>query len=495
MEQLWKSGGNRSVLPVLCTLLVAGLAVQVGVADTLVPQNTTEAVQQGARYDDVASTATNVADGFTMVAVGDLIVSSPLTKDQESGFGLVVKILRDADVTFGNLETNVFDLQASKGSPQAEAGGLISVPEVGPDLKTMGFNVVSRANNHALDWGLEAMRETSRVLNQNGIVHAGVGENLAQAGAARFLETARGRVALVSFASTFTPLSRAADPAGEAPGRPGLNALRLAKSIVVPSEMIESLRRIRNALPDAAVGRDDPDRVVLAGATYKIGEKVGYSYEADSRDGANILRNVRQGKQFSDFCIVTNHGHEPGNWSQEPPDYAQSFAHKLIDAGADAYVVHGSHLLRGIEIYKGRPIFYGVGNFIFDNLQTTEGADMFGAYGKDPRVDTVAELTATTMVRGSGTNPGFSDAVFYESVVTVSRFEQNQLVELRLYPIELGYSKRFADRGVPRLASARQAIGILERLKKLSEPFGTQITVENGIGVVKFRPGTSSTPP
>lgn len=452
-------------------------------------------VQEGGGYDAVASVATNVADGFTMIAVGDLLVRRPLTKGRESGFRAILRILRDADVAFGNLETNIFDVRAFKGSPQAEHGGgyICSMPELGPDLKAMGFNVLARANNHALDWGVEGMRETSRLLDQIGIVHAGVGENLAQAGAARFLETARGRVALVSFASTFTPLSPAADPAGEAPGRPGLNALRLAESIVVPPDMLEGMRRIREALPGPKRSREDQDRVVLGGmftgVTYKRGDQVGYSYDANSRDLAEILRNVRQGKQLADFLIVSNHSHEPGNWSQEPPDYAQSIAHRLIDAGADAYVVHGHHQLQGIEIYKGRPIFYGLGDFIFDNLQSAIGADMFATWDKDAKVDTVAELVADSM------NGDFINPVFYESVVTVSRFEQNELTELQLYPIELGFSKRLANRGVPCLAPATQANAILERLQKLSNPFGTQITIENGVGVIRLRDATSSSPP
>lgn len=271
-------------------------------------------VRRADGYDAIGSTETNVADGFTMVAVGDLIVSRALTNGHHPGFGDIVKILCNADVTFGNMETLIFDIRSFKGSPEAEHGGAyhISVPELGPDLKAMGFNIVGRANNHTLDWGLEGMRETSRVLDESGIVHAGAGENLAQAGAARFLETARGRAALVSLATTFAPMARACDPAGEAPGRPGLNALRLAQSIVVPPEMLESLRRVRDALPGYKAGETDPSRVMVGGATYKTGNKAGYSYEADQRDVADILRNVRRGKQFSDFCIVTNHAHEPG---------------------------------------------------------------------------------------------------------------------------------------------------------------------------------------
>lgn len=445
--------------------------------------------QPSGSYDTVGSVETNIDDGFTMVAVGDLIVTRPLTKGRDFGFGAVVRLLRDADVTFGNMETNLFDIRSFSGSPQAEYGGAyhISLPELGPDLKLMGFNLLSRANNHSFDWGVEGMRETSRVLDQNGIIHSGVGEDLAQASAPRFLETPRGRVALVSFASTFTPMSRAADPAGEASGRAGVNALRLARSVVVPSDMLEGLRRIRNDLPGFRLYHDDPNRIVLAGTTYKAGEKVGYSYEANSRDVTDILLNVRRGKQFSDFCIATNHGHEPGNWSQEPANHEQSFAHRLIDAGADAYVAHGPHQLRGIEIYKDRPVFYSLGNFAMDDLRTPVGADMFAAYGKDPRVDTDAEVTVSEMATGYEAAPALSDPVFYESIVTVARFEQNRLAELRLYPIELGHSRRFANRGVPRLASAQQAKSILKRVQKLSKPFGTEITIENDVGIIRLR--------
>lgn len=459
-------------------------------------ENRCHPLQQDHGYDTVGSITTNVADGFTMLAVGDVIVSRSLTKSQDAGFAAIVKILQDTDVTLGNMESLIFDIRSFKGSPEAEYGGAYhaSLPEIGPDLKAMGFNIMGRANNHSLDWGREGMRETSRALDENGIIHAGVGENLAQAGAARFLETARGRVALVSFAATFTPMSRACDPAGEAPGRPGLNPLRLARSIVVRPEMFESLRRVLDALPGPSLGREDPNRVVLAGTAYKTGDKVYYSYEADPGDVADILRNLRRGKQFADFCIVTNHGHEPGNWSQEPPDYEQSFAHRLIDAGADAYVGHGPHQLRGIEIYKGRPIFYSLGNFIYDDLRTPVGADMFAAYGKDPRVATDAEVTVDEEAKGYPTAAGFvgalSASIFYESIITVSRFEQNQLAELRLYPIELGHSKRFANRGIPRLAPTPQARAILERLQTLSKPFGTRIGIENDVGVIRLRPSS-----
>lgn len=450
--------------------------------------NETIPSQSSEGYDAVGSVETNVVDGFTMVAVGDLLSSRPLTKGGHPGFDDIIKILRDADVTCGNVETNIFDMRSFTGSPQASGDYVISVPELGPDLRAMGFNIVSRANNHALDWGVEGMRETSRVLDQSGIIHAGVGENLAQASAARFVETERGRAALLSCSSTFQPMSPACDPAGEAPGRPGLNPLPVKSSITVPPEMMESLRRIRDALPGFRQGGEDSEKIVLGGTTFREGEKVGYSLQPDRRHVEDILGNVRRGKLLSDFCMVAHHGHGAGNWCQEPPDYEQEFARGLIDAGADAYIGHGPHQLRGIEIYKGRPIFYSLGNFMFDNLQTPIGAEMFAAYGKDPRTSTDADLIVDVMVKGFESDGGFTDPVYYESIIAVSRFEDNQLAELCLYPVELGYSARFANRGVPRPAPAPKAQAILQRLQRLSEPFGTEITVENDVGIIRLRP-------
>ncbi|MER8809611.1 CapA family protein [Mesorhizobium australicum] len=443
-------------------------------------------------YDEAGSVETNVSDGFTLVAVGDLIASRALTKGCHPGLAEVVDLLRNGDVTFGNMETNIFDARSFTGYPQAEHGGAyhVSLPELAPDLNAMGFNLLSYANNHSFEWGLEGMRETCRALDRSGIVYAGVGENLAQASAPRFLETQRGRVALVSFASSFTPMSRACNPAGEAPGRPGLNPLRLRKRITVPEAMLEILRQIRDALPYFNSELSDQECVTLDGASFVAGDEVGYSYQPDPVDVVRILRDVRQGKQFSDFCIATNHGHAPGNWSQEPADYEQAFARKMIDAGADAYLVHGPHQLRGIEIYNGKPILYSLGNFIMDDLRTPVGADMYAEHGRDSRVDTDAEVTLREMSKGYPTDPGFSDPIFYESIVTVGRFERNQLVELRLYPIELGHSRRFANRGVPSLAAPPTAWAILERLQKLSEPFGTEILIQGDVGIIRLGPGS-----
>src|SRR3954466_8582765 len=191
----------------------------------------------------------SVADGFTLAAVGDCIIARPVA--QTPGFAPVGKIIHDADASFGNFEGTAIDLTRTPAVPQAEFGGvwIIGAPAVAKDLKSIGFDVMSRANNHATDWGLEGMRQTSRALDEAGIVHAGSGEHRAAARAARFFDTEKGRVALISIASTFTPLSRSAPPVGEAPGRPGVNALRTTRFSLVSAEELRALRKIRDQQP------------------------------------------------------------------------------------------------------------------------------------------------------------------------------------------------------------------------------------------------------
>ena len=79
----------------------------------------------------------------------------------------------------------------------------------------------------------------------------------------------------------------------------------------------------------------------------------------------------------------------------------------------------------------------------------------------------------------------FGGDVWYQSVVASTRFVKGQLAEIRLQPIDLGYTARGADRGVPRPATPEVARTILERLQRLSQPFGTRIAIEQGVGVIR----------
>ena len=458
---------------------------------TLQSQTPAPAAQPAPR-DPAREVAASVADGFTLASVGDCIIARPISQNRDAAFAGVASLLRDADAAFGNFEGSAIDIRQFKGYPQAEFGGvwIIGVPEVAKDLRSLGFDLMSRANNHATDWGVEGMRLTSEALDSAGIVHAGVGEHRAAARAGRAVDTAKGRIGLVSMASTFTPLSRSTAPVREAPGRPGVNALRTTRYSLITREEMQMLRKIRDEQPAGSIRppeTDNPDELTLFGANYRVGDRRGFTFEMDPVDRDEILRSIRATKQMTDFVIATIHAHEPGNWSEEPADFLPELAHAAIDAGADQFVGHGPHQLRGIEIYKGKPIFYSLGDFVFQlDLLQPVGMDLYEQFKMDPRTTTDAEFNAMWNART------FTGEHWYQSVIAVSRFEGGRVAEIRLHPVDLNYAARGADRGVPRLASAAVARTILERLQRLSKPYGTTVAIEQNVGVIRLPRTTTS---
>lgn len=431
-----------------------------------------------------------IADGFTLAAVGDLIYLRPMLATIAARSPDMLKLLQGADLTFGNFETMAFDLSSFSGYPAAQSGGtwMLAHPGTVPELKEMGFDMVSLANNHATDWGTEGLAETERLLRKEGLVFAGSGPSLGAARSPRYLDMAKGRAALVSAASSFTPMSRAADPLGEVPGRPGINPLRTERIAVVSQPHLDSLAAVAAIAPGARPGGAQEGDVRLLGTRYRAGPlqdgRMWYSYELNERDAAGNMLAIRQGKQNANFAIFTVHNHEPGNDNDRPADFAVTIARSAIDAGADAYIGHGPHILRGIEIYKGKPIFYSLGNFaMMNNSLDAVPADMYEQYGVAPGSATVPELL---QARGERS---FADPRLYESVIAISRYVGGQVAEIRLHPIELGASELGAGRGVPRMASPEAGRRILEKLQTLSAPFGTRISIERGVGVIRVGPG------
>jgi poly-gamma-glutamate capsule biosynthesis protein CapA/YwtB (metallophosphatase superfamily) len=427
-----------------------------------------------------------IAENFTLAAVGDLIYLRPMLATMEASSPEMMRLLRGADLTFGNFETMAFDLSQFAGSPQADSGGtwMLADPGVIPDVVKMGFDMVSLANNHATDWGAEGLAETEAGLKEAGLVFAGTGRTLQAARSPRYHDTAKGRAALISASSTFTSMSRAADPLGEVPGRPGINPLRAERIALVSQPHFDALTAVAATAPQARAAAANQTEVRLLGTRYRVGPaadgKMSFSYQLNERDAKANLLAIRQGKQNGNFAIFTLHNHEPSNDSDQPADFAVAFARRTIDEGADAYVGHGPHILRGIEIYKGKPIFYSLGNFaMMNNSLDAVPADMYEQYGVAPGSATVPELL---QARGERS---FSDPRLYESVIAISRYEGGQVAEIRLYPIDLGAAEKGAGRGVPRMADAAFGRRILEKLQTLSAPFGTQISIEKGVGIIR----------
>src|SRR5271156_1039895 len=189
-------------------LLLAAFATMT-LADSVADPGVRDTAALDPRRPPAAGLLLRVPDGFTVTAVGDLIISRPLRQEAARlpGFKIVLDRLKRGDVLFGNMESTIFDVRHFSGAAYSYEGDWTnaSLPAVAADLREMGFDLVSRANNHVMDWGIEGMRETGRRLDEAGIVHAGAGETRGLARAPQYYETPVARVALVSFASTFRP--------------------------------------------------------------------------------------------------------------------------------------------------------------------------------------------------------------------------------------------------------------------------------------------------
>ena len=409
---------------------------------------------------------TRVGHDFSLAVVGDLIISRPVSQSAERlpGFAAVLNILHGADVSAGNMESTIFDARSFKGAPYSWDGDWTnsSLPEVAKDLRTMGFTLVSRANNHALDWGLEGMRETTHHLDDAGIVHAGVGEDRGLAAAPSYLETPKGRIAVVSIASTFRPTTDALPAQDAAPGRPGLNALHVSQTIRVPSTAMQSLASVDCTLHGLHC-HEIPNSLKLFDQEYRIGPIFAYEYTMDPEDLGIILRAIRSARQNADFVVVALHSHECSVGCDDPQqprgpgDFLKTLAHEAIDSGADVFFTTGNHNLGPVELYRSanrgvRPILYGLGNFFWSDIQELLPHDLYqsnrtllASAWVDPSKATPYDLSAPL------NKASFAHDFTFRSVIAVSRFDGDRFVELRLYPIEEGYGDRLTDSGIPRL--------------------------------------------
>jgi poly-gamma-glutamate capsule biosynthesis protein CapA/YwtB (metallophosphatase superfamily) len=353
----------------------------------------------------------------------------------------VIHGLLKGDVVFTNFEAAV----AEKGETVNEGRGFLAPPEALDALTTFGFNLLSLSDNHAFDLKVTGIQNTIREADSRKIVHAGTGNNLAEAVAPGYLHTPKGTIALIASASGLITSGGSATA-----DRPGVNELRIEAGDKENEATVD--------LPDAP------------GNTPNQG------------DSQRILQSIRDARQHADLVIVYQHNHVFGNHSfatiftegmQErlaPNDWLKKWTHAEVDAGADIIVMHGAPLLHGVEIYNGRPIFYDLGNFIYNV----------------PPV-----LTA------------IDEPMSWESVVAYVQFQGKNLESISFRPIILNYvgegqpdihnaytNNEFLDtRGLPSPATGARAGYILQRLADASKPFGTTVEIKGDTAEIKLKAG------
>jgi poly-gamma-glutamate synthesis protein (capsule biosynthesis protein) len=338
--------------------------------------------------------------------VGQALIKHDICKSAPESLAHARESLRGADVAFTNLEVAI----QPAGRNLAPRRNAVPAPPVVLDcLKSMGFNVLSLANNHAFDLGTEGLFATIDEVRQRGFMYAGAGADAATAAAPGLLKTGKGRVALVAMATGAVQL---VPETWAAPGRPGVNYLE--------------------RMPD---GRPNPEHK------------------------RRILDAVRAAASESQTVIAYHHNHYWGEvrGSGLPPDrdkrigrfetqtWAIEWARELIDAGASVYVAHGDPTVHGVEIYKGRLILHGLGNYIFHSVG---GTDRYGPLA-------------------------------YMSVVATAEFSEGRLRSARFRPVILSLVQTGdSPRGTPYLAEGAEAEAILQRLAHLSHRHGSTIRID-----------------
>lgn len=433
-----------------------------------------------------------------MTLAGDaIIVTSATARQQDPGFLGVVKAIRKGDAAVMNFEGTFAGKEAY---PVYDTGGtwIASDPERLKDLQWMGFNLFSAANNHSVDFGGQGLLDTIQVFNHYGASFAGIGENLGQARAAGYLSTPHGRVALISCASTFSVEAPAGQARPDMRGRPGESVLRHQTTYVVDSPTLEAFRKLKQnpAYGFSQDGATSAQAVKLAvdggSVSLQFGEKPGVITTSDPQDLAELTHSIRDAREQANYVVVYIHTHElaPGN-NEVPAQFIVDFAHAAVGAGADVFGASGPHMLRGIEIYKGKVILYGLGNLIFENdLVVPQPSDLYQSFGLglDALPSEIFDARSDHDKKNWPAEPRD-----WESVIAEVVFRGGAPSQIRLTPISLGYGLKRSDRGYPKLADATLGNKILGRLQKLSEPFGTRMAIDNGVGIVTLQSGMSGT--
>ena len=349
-----------------------------------------------------------------------------------------MKPLLTGDVIFTNFEATVVE----KGQSLKD-GRFLSPPEALDALKALGFNLLALSDNHSFDLKVSGIQNTLREVKARNIAHTGIGNNIEEASAPGYLKTPKGTVALVAMASGLV-----AEGGSATANRPGVNELRIE-----------------------AGGKPNESSTLLPPEP---------GNEPNAEDKQRILGKIREAHQRADLVVVYEHNHVFLNrpfgalFSEElperlaPADWLKKWVHEEVDAGADIIVMHGAPLIHGVEIYHGRPIFYDLGNFIF-NVPPT-----------DIQLD---------------------EPIIWESVVAHVQFQGKNLRSVTFQPItmnKIGQGEPdtqdehtnnlfLQTRGLPSLATGDKAGYILQRLADASRPFATKVEIKGDTAEINLK--------
>ncbi|RWD54333.1 MAG: CapA family protein [Mesorhizobium sp.] len=405
---------------------------------------------------------------FCAVVTGQSLITHDIRHVQAEQFSDVERFLQQGDVVFTNFESTI--LGQHGGWPTKGKYFGYSRPEVLDALQDIGFNALALANNHAFDLGPGGIRSTLEEVEARGFLHAGIGIDETDAAKPGRRQLSYRQVSLLAVDAGPGPANMYAENrTASRPARPGVNRLTTVRKIGVPDRHFRRLARLGSHLQSShleltnyAQPEDPPalkngSEINFYGTVFMQAADFGRLIEIDPQSASVHLSAIRQAASQGDFVIAYLHHHhwEPG-W-QDVPRWVQAFAHACVDAGADLFVSHGAPVLQAVEVYKGSPIFYGLGNFLF-HVHPDEGE------WDPPEV--------------------------WQSIVAACRYDANRnLQSIDLLPVVIGeVSERAGSETggklVPIPAAGHVARDILEGFASRSRGFGTGIEITGYSGSI-----------
>jgi poly-gamma-glutamate synthesis protein (capsule biosynthesis protein) len=413
-------------------------------------------------------------------------------------------LLLDADAAFVNLEL------ACPRRPLVPAlkehGIHISAPEaILDDLQWLGFDLVSVANNHALDYGPLGLEETMDALKQRGMVHAGAGRSLVEARQPAYLDTGSIRIALLAVTTTWAEHMMAADGHGAMGSRTGINPLRYSTSYGLTPEHMAALANIKRAIENGGDGETaaeatEAQGLAFLGRQFQLSATTSVLSVLNRSDMSAIGQSISAAREQADLVAVSIHFHESphGRFNEsQPAEHIRQAAHHIVDAGADVVLGHGPHQVHGIEIYAGKPILYSLGNLFF-TLETIAALprESYEKVGL-PADSVVADyIRAAPWVKNRGKAGAAGQDEFYaaqttwEGMLAVLTFDDQRRWGAELWPLDLGLNRRGITRGIPVVATGPAGHAIMDRVAQLSAALGgnLHITARDGITVGTIGP-------
>jgi poly-gamma-glutamate capsule biosynthesis protein CapA/YwtB (metallophosphatase superfamily) len=457
---------------------------------------------------------------------GDALIQHRISTCSDDGFRALVQRMQSADLAIANLECCVQDGEdwpAFVGGGGRGATYMATPPESVGELQWMGIKAVFTANNHSQDFAEGGILTTLKYLDRSGMYHCGTGASLTRATTPAYVDTSHGRVAVIG-AADWGPRGRAdlpypwpmgvlaSDPDPFFRARPGVNLLRYEAVTHVDEESFENLRRVSaqlgwedtKVMRNSGAGRSEPlvgTKVFDAekeedGELFFMGRKFvlddGFTFETVPNE-EDLERNylaIQEARANADIVIVGLHQQGATRAHDEPPDHTRIFAHAAIDAGADLFAAHGHGRAGGIEIYKNKPVIYGLPGLInqISHVRAVPREQML-RFGLDPTRNPSGFIRSRANGENSAGGPEIDTRTteFRPFVAHVVRFlPDNSFESVRMYPIEpIPAGVRSAE-GLPRLLSvtSERAVRTLEVMGERMVQFGSAMKVEDGVGIV-----------